>query len=103
MKKLSWVVLAAAGVLVAGQGQAAGDPEAGKAKTAACAGCHGPDGHPPKGSKNPTLAGRDAAELVAAMKEYKEGKRKDATMQMMMKPLSDQDMENIAAYYASQK
>ncbi|HHB12421.1 MAG TPA: cytochrome c [Chromatiales bacterium] len=103
MKKTSWMVLLAAGLLVAGQAMAAGDPAAGKAKTAACAGCHGADGHPPKGTKYPALAGRDAAELVAAMKEYKEGKRKDPTMQMMMKPLSDQDMENIAAYFASQK
>ncbi len=103
MRKSGWLILLAVGALVAGQAFGAGDPAAGKAKTAACAGCHGADGHPPKGTKYPTLAGRDPAELVAAMKEYKEGKRKDPTMQMMMKPLSDQDMENIAAYFASQK
>ncbi len=103
MNRMRWIAWAAACVLLSGQAMAAGDPEAGKAKTAACAGCHGADGHPPKGTQYPALAGRDAAELVAAMKEYKDGKRKDPTMQMMMKPLSDQDMENIAAYFASQK
>lgn len=102
MKK-SIVLSIALGCLIVGGQAWAGDPAAGKAKTAACAGCHGADGNPPKGTPYPALAGRDAAELVAAMKEYKEGKRKDQTMQMMMKPLSDEDIENIAAYYASQK
>jgi len=81
--------------------QAAGDPAAGKAKAAACASCHGANGQgvPP----NPALAGKSEAQLLQAMQDYKSGKRTNAVMKAMVAGLSDQDMANLAAYYASLK
>jgi cytochrome c553 len=81
--------------------QAAGDPAAGKAKAASCAACHGANGQgvPP----NPALLGKSEDELVQAMKDYKSGKRNNAVMKGLTVGLSDQDMANLAAYYASLK
>ncbi len=88
-------------LLVVGAAQAAGDPAAGKAKSAGCAGCHGPAGKgvPP----NPALAGKSEDQLVQAMNDYKSGKRSNAVMKALVAPLSDQDIANLAAYYASLK
>lgn len=81
--------------------QAAGDPAAGKAKAAACAACHGTNGQgvPP----NPALVGKTEDDMLQAMKDYKSGKRANAVMKGMTAGLSDQDMANLAAYYASLK
>lgn len=81
---------------------AGGDPQAGSAKAAACAGCHGADGN----SKVPTfpiLAGQYADYLLQALKDYKSGKRKNAIMQGQVAALSEEDMEDLAAWYASQQ
>jgi cytochrome c553 len=88
-------------LLTIGVAQGAGDPAAGKAKAAACAGCHGANGQgiPP----NPALTGKSEDELLQAMKDYKSGKRANAVMKGMTAGLSDQDMANLAAYYASLK
>ena len=86
---------------IASAAQAAGDVAAGKAKAASCAGCHGATGQgvPP----NPALAGKSEDQLLEAMKDYKSGKRANAVMKGLVGPLSDQDMANLAAYYASLK
>lgn len=81
--------------------QAAGDPAAGKAKAAACAGCHGPNGQGV--APNPALAGKSADQLLQALQDYKSGKRSNAVMKAMTAGLSDPDMANLAAYYASLK
>jgi cytochrome c553 len=86
---------------IAGAAQAAGDPVAGKAKAKACAGCHGANGEGVK--PNPVLAGKSEDELVQAMKDYKSGKRANPVMKSMVSSLSDQDMANIGAYFASSK
>ena len=80
---------------------AAGDAQAGKAKTAACAGCHGPNGEGI--GSNPPLAGKSEEQIVQALQDYKSGKRADPVMKSMASMLSDQDMSNIGAYYASLK
>lgn len=87
--------------LTIGAAQAAGDPAAGKAKAAACAACHGANGQgmPP----NPALAGKSEDALLQALKDYKSGKRANAVMKGMTAGLNDQDMANLAAYYASLK
>lgn len=80
----------------------AADIAAGKEKTALCMGCHGPDGN----SVNviwPRLAGQNAAYLLKQLQDFKAGKRIDPTMQGMVMTLSDEDMVNVAAYYAAQK
>jgi DmsE family decaheme c-type cytochrome len=77
-----------------------GDPSAGKAASAACAGCHGEEGV----SSNPmwpSLAGQDARYLADELRAYKTGSRSNATMQALAAPLDDRTINNIASYYAS--
>jgi cytochrome c553 len=81
--------------------QAAGDPAAGKAKAAVCAACHGANGQGV--SPNPALVGKSEDDMLQAMKDYKSGKRANAVMKGITAGLSDQDMANLAAYYASLK
>ncbi len=99
MNKLTSIVIA--GLLLGSSGSVlAGDAAAGKAKAASCAGCHGPAGI----SSNPmwpNLAGQKEAYLVKQMKAFRDGSRKDPLMAPMAKPLNDQDIENISAYYSS--
>ncbi|MGB8398905.1 c-type cytochrome [Bradyrhizobium sp.] len=86
---------------IAGTAQAAGDAAAGKAKAALCIGCHGEKGQgiPP----NPALAGKPEAEQIKALKDYKSGSRANPVMNGMAATLSDQDIENVSAYFSSQK
>jgi cytochrome c553 len=86
---------------IAGTAQAAGDAAAGKAKAALCIGCHGDKGQgvPP----NPVLAGKPEAEQIKALKDYKSGARANPVMSGMAATLSDQDIENVSAYFSSQK
>lgn len=80
-----------------------GDPQAGKAKAAACAGCHGIDGNGGANPEWPKLAGQIPEYLVAQLERFKSGARKNPIMNGMASTLSEQDMKNIAAYFASQK
>lgn len=86
---------------VAGITQAAGDAQAGKAKAAACAGCHGPNGEGI--APNPPLAGVSEDHFAQAIKDFKSGKRANPLMKSLATPLTDKDVENLAAYYASLK
>jgi cytochrome c553 len=80
----------------------AGDPAAGKAVSAACAGCHGDLGV--SGSPaTPSLAGQDAQYLATTLKAYKAGTRSDETMKGLTGALDDGAMKNLAAYYAAQQ
>ena len=80
---------------------AGGDPAAGKEKSQVCAGCHGADGNSTVGA-NPRLAGQYESYLYQALKQYKKGDRKDLLMGNMVANLSDQDMRDLAAWFASQ-
>lgn len=80
----------------------AADIEAGKAKSATCAACHGANGISAIPTY-PNLAGQKPAYIVQQLKAFKSGERKNAIMAPMAAMLSDQDMENLAAYYASLK
>ena len=102
MRRLLLVAIAGASLLLSVSASAAGDAAAGKAKSGVCGACHGPDGN----SSNPlwpNLAGQHAAYLIKQLKDFKSGARKDPVMAPMASPLSDQDMENLAAYFTSQK
>lgn len=97
-------VLLSAGIAVVigiGGAHAASDAAAGKAKAAACAGCHGANGEGV--APNPALAGKSEEALVQALKDYKSGKRDNAIMKGLTAALTDGDMANLAAYYASLK
>ncbi|WP_211091954.1 c-type cytochrome [Vibrio agarilyticus] len=81
---------------------AAGDAAAGQAKSGVCAACHGSDGIATIPGY-PNLKGQNEQYLVSAMKAYKNQERKSqlaAIMQPQAMMLSDQDIENLAAYYA---
>ncbi|WLQ17258.1 cytochrome c [Hahella aquimaris] len=80
----------------------AGDATAGKAKAATCAGCHGAEGVSGNGLW-PNLAGQKEGYLVKQMKDFRDGKRNDPMMSSMAKPLSDDDIANLAAYYSQLK
>ena len=90
-----------AAVGAAGTAHAAGDVQAGKEKSGSCAGCHGANGEG-KGSYT-MLAGRTEHELEKALEGYKSGKKNNAIMHSFASHLSDKDIENLAAYYASLK
>lgn len=95
MRKLLFLAL-----LVIGATAHAGDPEAGKGKSAVCGACHGTNGI----SSNPVwpnLAGQQQQYLVISMKAYRDGGRTDPLMTPMAKPLSDQDIADLAAYFSS--
>ena len=79
---------------------AGGDAAAGRKKANACAVCHGPMGL----SVNPGaphLAGQPAIYLVEQMKDYRSGKRVNPVMAVIAKPLTDQEIADLAAWYAS--
>jgi cytochrome c553 len=92
----------AASMMGTGGVMAGGDPTAGQQKAAICAGCHGIDGNSLVGA-NPRLAGQYETYLYHALKEYKAGKRNSILMQGMVENLSDRDMRDLAAWYASQE
>ena len=100
-RTLLTAVIIVASCATVGAAQAAGDVAAGKVRAAACAGCHGPNGQgvPP----NPPLAGIPEADQVKALKDYKSGARPNAVMKGLAAALSDKDMEDVSAYYASLK
>jgi cytochrome c553 len=79
-----------------------GNAQAGAGKAAVCGACHGPGGN----SSNPEwpkLAGQHAAYVYHELTELKSGVRKAPVMNAQAAPLSDQDMKDLAAYFAAQK
>lgn len=83
-------------------GSATGIVAAGKGKAATCGACHGEDGNS-QIPTNPRLAGQHEGYLVKALKDYKSGARKNPIMGGMAAGLSEEDIHDIAAYYASRK
>jgi cytochrome c553 len=98
------LALAAMGVVLSMPASAAGDPAKGKVLGYTCLGCHGIETY-----KNvyptfsvPKLRGQHPEYIVAALKEYQKGERSHATMHAHASSLSDQDMEDIAAYLSGE-
>ncbi len=83
---------------------ASGDAEVGKkkAENLKCATCHGESGISVS-PEFPNLAGQHPDYLEAALKHYKNGKRKNPIMQMQVKDLTTKDMMDLAAYFATQR
>jgi len=82
----------------------AADAEKGKQKAAqVCAACHGPDGNKPSAPDQPILAGQYYDYLVRALSDYKNGRRNNAIMKGFAAQLSKQDIEDVAAWFSSQK
>ena len=106
MKKLCLLLCVSLGISVSAMAE--GDAEAGKAKSAVCAACHGPDGNSMI-DMNPKIAGQHEKYLVKQLMEFKlasqtggEEGRNNAVMNGMAAPLSEQDMKDLAAYFSSQ-
>lgn len=85
----------------AGTALAKGDAEAGKARATVCAACHGADGNKSIDDNTPKLAGQYAGYLVKALQDYRSGARVNAVMNTQAAQLKDQDIADLAAYYAS--
>ena len=99
---VSSLAVVAAGFMLTAPASAAGDPVRGKTLGYTCLGCHGIETY-----KNvyptysvPKLRGQHAEYIVAALKEYRDSQRGHATMHAHASTLSDQDMEDVAAYMA---
>jgi len=80
----------------------AGDAAKGKELSATCAACHGADGNSTIPA-NPKIAGQYESYLIRALKDYRSGARNNAIMAGFAAALSDQDIKDLAAYFASQE
>jgi cytochrome c553 len=102
-KPLAGVVVA----VLAATALAAGNPEAGQQKAAACVGCHGADGNsvalPPPAEPWPKLAGQVPEYIVTQLHDFKSGRRSNEQMSPMAQSVSEADIADIAAYFAVQK
>lgn len=96
MKKLLIATLAT-GLMFTAQAYAAEAP----AKANTCVGCHGADGNSVV-PNFPKIAGQHASYLEKQLKDFRDGFRKDATMAPFAKGLTDQEIKDLAAYYAAQ-
>lgn len=82
-------------------GAAAGDVAAGAAKAASCAACHGGDGNAPI-ADYPKLAGQERKYLLHTLRAYQSGVRANAIMAAQTATLTEQDLQDLAAYFAAQ-
>lgn len=101
MKTLLKSVVIVAGLAMASGVSAAGNVEAGKNSSAMCAACHGAEGNSAV-PNFPKLAGQGEKYLLKQMQDVKAGKRVIVEMTGMLDAFSDQDLENLAAYFAAQ-
>jgi cytochrome c553 len=100
--RLRWTITAAALAALVAAPAAAQDAAAGRAKAQSCSVCHGPLGvavHP----EAPHLAGQPTMYLVAQLKHYRNGTRHHEVMNVIAKPLTDAEIDNLAAWFASIK
>ncbi|GAB4169275.1 MAG: c-type cytochrome [Rhodocyclaceae bacterium] len=93
---------ACAALFGAGSVHAAGSAQAGQAKAAVCAGCHGLDGNSPAETW-PKIAGQLPEYIMKQLHDFKAGLRKNEQMSPMAQPLSEQDIQDVAAYFSSQR
>jgi cytochrome c553 len=106
MKKIFALLVLASVAQVSAAADAQGDANAAKNKVAMCIGCHGIPGYKatyPEVYRVPMLGGQSEKYIVAALTAYKKGERSHPSMVGIAKGLSDQDIADVAAYYAQQK
>ena len=102
MKTFKLVLTIAGFAVLSAPAFAAGDAAKGKELSATCAACHGPDGNSPS-PQYPIIAGQHADYLVKALQDYKSGARKNPIMAGFAAGLSEQDMQDLAAYFSQQE
>jgi cytochrome c553 len=105
--KTLWTTLLVAGLSLPSVAvEVRGDANAGRNKRAMCSGCHGIPGYQssfPEVYRVPLIGGQSARYLVAALTAYRKGERRHPSMVGIAKGLTDQDIADLAAYYALQK
>jgi len=101
-KSLAILLTALIGLVAAPSLLAQGDAAAGQAKSSLCAACHGNDGNSQL-AMNPRLAGQNAKYPFKQLQDFKSGARTGATMSAMVLSLSEEDMQDLAAWYSSQQ
>jgi cytochrome c553 len=99
VRKITCVALLVVSAITAGNVLAA-DAAAGKGKAAICSACHGANGVSPS-DPWPNLASQKAGYLVKQLKAFRDGTRKDPLMSPMAQPLSDADIDDLAAYFST--
>ena len=97
-----FLISIAASCLLSASAFGAGDPKAGAAKAEVCAACHGPNGISTT-AETPSLAGQPDNFIQWQLVYFRNGVRKSPVMQPMAASLSDNDIRNVAAWYAAQK
>lgn len=100
MKKILILSAVVASLFAAQSVMAEGNIAAGKDKSQRCAACHGANGISTS-DQFPILAGQYRDYIVQALHEYQKGDRKNPIMSGMAKPLSEQDIQDLAAYFSS--
>ena len=106
MNKLFTTIFALAVSCVTGSGMAQelkGDAKAGEAKNAMCIGCHGIKGYQasfPEVYKVPMISGQSAKYIATALNAYKKGERKHPSMRGIAETLTEQDIDDLAAFYS---
>jgi cytochrome c553 len=97
------LTLCLAGAFLASPAAAQGDPERGAKLAYTCQGCHGIEGYRNAypSYRVPKLGGQKAAYLVAALQGYRDGTREHSTMQAQAASMTDQEMQDLAAYFSS--
>ena len=99
--KYGTMIAAALALMGVAASASAGDAEAGRAKAATCIACHGPTGI----SVNPlwpNLAGQQEAYLAKQIQAFRDGTRSDPNMTAMVTALSEEDVADLAAFFAVQ-
>lgn len=93
------IVTALIGIVLVSGTAMAGNADAGKIKAGTCTGCHGVDGISAV-PNYPNLKGQKEQYLVKSLRAYREGRRTDPVMSPMARPLSDRDIDNLAAHFS---
>jgi len=101
-KAIAALLLAVPGVVGVSSAFAAGDRTAGAAKAMQCQTCHGRQGMATMPGV-PNLAGQNDGYLAAQLRAFRAGARTNEQMSIIAKPLTDQDIENLAAYFSQIK
>jgi cytochrome c553 len=105
MKKIFALLVLAGSFSAAVAADIVGNPKAGAAKVEMCIGCHGIPGYKatfPEVFRVPMIGGQSAKYIENALQGYKKGERKHPTMRGIAVSMSDQDIADVAAYYAQQ-
>ncbi|MEN3290874.1 MAG: hypothetical protein V7642_127 [Burkholderiales bacterium] len=107
MMKKQFALLALAGIAnFAAAADIVGNPKDADQKVAMCIGCHGIPGYKatfPEVYQVPMIGGQSAKYIESALRAYQKGERKNPSMRGIAMGLSDQDIADVAAYYAQQK